>query len=522
MKRYAATGLVLLFGCRSVPPPPPPEAAPVAQRSVDAAPRETSSRANVRDDQLVPASAVEDQLRQPESVAAAMDSQPVSRRQDGLRIFGAQPLLRLEDAIVVALGRNPNLETVRAAEPAARAAYGVAEVYPYNPQFQTQVLPYTRDRNGNDAPVSQQHAIVETFELKPQQPFREQSAGAALNQVRWNIQQAELQTIAQSERLYFAALYQRDLRDAAFALVQLNRQLVAVLRRRYTAGQAVQSEVALADVETASAERQAELAEANYQTALFSLRTFLALDPEAPLELEPDWSTWRWRCAGDALCRPACRSDGQMEAGAPPLDAMTVRQLAANRPDVMAARAAADAAQANLRLACAARVPNLQVGPLYERDDAATEFWGVQGQIDLPVVNSGKPLVRQRELELRQQAITAEQLESQAVNEATAAIARYERARMLWERSRLDAAAPIADALRPFEDQFEAGQIDLLSVLAVRTSVIQSRRSILDLLNELAQAGADVTLTTGLLPDELIIRCVIPEAPPKPEALPPP
>src|SRR4029079_11355400 len=155
-------------------------------------------------------------------------------------------------------------------------------------------------------------------------------------------------------------------------------------------------DVALADVEAASAQRQADLAEANYQAALFNLRTQLALDADAPVELEPNWSNWRWLPAGDAFAPSACLPAGQAASLSSSPDPVAVRQLVASRPDVMAARAASQAALANLRMAHAARVPPLQIGPLYERDDAATEFWGVQGQIDIPIVNSGKPLVRQR------------------------------------------------------------------------------------------------------------------------------
>ena len=53
------------------------------------------------------------------------------------------------------------------------------------------------------------------LELAHQQRYREASAQAALNQVRWNIVAAELTNTATTEKLYFTALYQRDLRDLA-------------------------------------------------------------------------------------------------------------------------------------------------------------------------------------------------------------------------------------------------------------------------------------------------------------------
>ena len=106
--------------------------------------------------------------------------------------------------------------------------------------------------------------------------------------------------------------------------------------------------------------------------------------------------------------------------------------------------------------------------------------------------------------ELRQQQIAAAQLENRAVLEARAAIQRYERARRLVEQSRGEFAQSIPEALKPFEDQFKAGQITLLQVFAARATLVQSRQSFLDLLNELALAAADVTQATGLPPQQLM------------------
>ncbi len=89
----------------------------------------------------------------------------------------ASDLLTLDDAIAVSLDRNPTLIAVRASEPVAHAAFHVAETYPWNPQFQTQVAPYSRDRDGNDGAVSQQHVIVQTFELGGQRRFRRGGGG---------------------------------------------------------------------------------------------------------------------------------------------------------------------------------------------------------------------------------------------------------------------------------------------------------------------------------------------------------
>ena len=413
--------------------------------------------------------------------------------------------LSLEDAIATALEFNPDLVTMRAGEPVAHAAYHVAKTYPFNPQFQTQILPYTRDRNGNEASVDQQYAIVQTFELAHQKRFRTAAAAAGWQQTSNSIRAEELASIAQTTRSFFGAIYQRALRDQARSLATLNDNLIGVLQRRFEAGQANAADVTLVRLETQSLRRQAELAEANYQTALLNLMSYLNLDSTVPLELCGELPDEQWRPLESVLAGSEVESpDADDPEAVAEIDDAALQQLVASRPDVQAAWSAVEAARADLGLAEAARTPDLQIGPTYARDDAATEFWGLQAQIDIPAVNTGKPLVRQRVVELRRQEIAATQLETKAMAEARAAVQRYERARRLVAGARADFERPPADVLQPVENQFKAGQIGLLQVFAARTSLAQSHRSYLDLLNELAQAAADVTQATGIGPQELM------------------
>lgn len=424
--------------------------------------------------------------------------------------------LSLEGAIQLALERNPNLATVRASESVAHAAFHVAETYPWNPQFQTQVLPYSRDRNGNDGAVSQQHVVVQTFELGGQQHYRERSAAANWRQVSGTVRQAELSTAAQTTTLYFTALFQRELRDLNQTLAELNEQLVGVMQRRQKAGQANNADVELARLQAQTARRQQRLTESSYQTAYTNLLNQLNVTANIQFGLSNEWLQCRWRPIDEIILEvPALASAATLDQISEmnsnggsvltqPENESILRQIVVDRPDVASTRAGVSMAMENLRLAKAMRRPNLQIGPMWQRDDAATQFWGVQAQVDIPVVNTGKTLVSQRYAELRQQQITAQQLENRAVLEARAAITRYERSRVLVEQSRGESLRPLSESLQPFENQFKAGQINLLQVFAARASIVQSRQSYLDLWNELSLAVADVTLSTGLPPQLLM------------------
>ncbi len=427
----------------------------------------------------------------------------------------ARPPLRwsLGEAIQAALQRNLDVAVARSAVPVAHSAYHVASAHPYNPQFQMQVLPYTRGRSGSGAPVSQQYVVVHTFELAGQPRYRAGAAAARWEQTEHAARQAELAAVAQTERLYFAVLYERSRRDIERALAQLNDELVGVVERRMKAGQATSADVALARLQADSARRRERLRESQYRTALRKLQDYLNLPDRPRLELTDRWLEWEWRDFDTAMREAA---GGMPDHGGPSqgsdIDGWTadavLHWLVMARADVAAARASVAAAQQQLALARAMRTPNLQIGPMWQRDDAATEFWGVQGQFDIPVLNTGAPLVRQRQAELQQQLLIASQTETRAVREIEAARERYGRARRMVARFRPDMGRSMREALRPVTDQFEAGRLTLLDVYSARISYTQARQGFVDLVNEAAQAAADITAATGLPAQSLIRRPV--------------
>ena len=353
--------------------------------------------------------------------------------------------LSLDEAIEITLRQNPSLLVQRQSEAVSQAAVGVASTYPYNPSLQTVVLPYSVDLQGNSVPVQNSVAVMQTVELAHQQRHRTSAAHSDFSRTTWAIRQAETLQAAQTERLYFTAVYQRDLRNMSALLARVNDELIGVLDRRLSAGQSTPTDLALARIETRSARQQADLAAGAYQSALAELHTQLGLPQACGLEPEGDLAARRW------LPLPP---DSATEGSGPGDVFARVAALVANRPDVMAARAELAAAQANFDLARAAMVPNLVVGPSYERDNTGVLMLGLQAQMDLPIINSGKPLVRQRGAEICQKQVALEQLLVQARLEAEAALARYDRARVLLERTRGDFERSASQGRSPDRRQF--------------------------------------------------------------------
>jgi cobalt-zinc-cadmium efflux system outer membrane protein len=258
--------------------------------------------------------------------------------------------------------------------------------------------------------------------------------------------------------------------------------------------------VAIVRLDSRSTLNQARLAEANYQTALLDLRRQLNLPIDVPLEIAGNLADWQWLSPASGgwhtwrCTNPNLAGDGMNQ----------LSDLVAGRPDVMAARADLAAARANAELARASRRPNVQAGPYYERDDFGTTYLGFQAQSDVPLINTGTPLLRQREAEVNQRMAVWQQMQTRAQLEAQAAIDRYERARRIVAESSQDFRDTLPVELQRLEEQFKAGEVDIPRVFTARTSLIQLRRAHLDILNELAQAAANVSAATGVSAESLI------------------
>lgn len=430
---------------------------------------------------------------------ASSSSEPTNAPQS------ARPL-SLSDALATSLAENPDLITIRGTANVGSAAVDVAGVYPWNPFVQGQFFPngkpFLPGSPGNASGQSNYYIwVMQRFELAHQRQHREDSAIAALGQIRWNIQQAELLNVAQTERLFFTAVYQRQLRELAADAETLSDRLAGVIQRRFKAGLATSVQNINAQVAVRQTRRQRELADATYQAALLALRQQLGMPASTSLDLSGDLSQYDWFSVAAAACRVSgAESD---DFGDPQLLA---QEMVEGRPDVLASRSAIAMSQANLRLARAARVPDVQAGPIYDTADDGTRFIGLRLQRDIGIWNNGSALANQRMTEVQQQRLTYEQLKRRAGNEAAASIDRYERARHLAADAAQEASNNPPPELEQVLREFEAGNAEILDVVAVQNNLLQETRSYLDLLNEVAQSAALVTQTTAIPPERLFAQ----------------
>jgi cobalt-zinc-cadmium efflux system outer membrane protein len=191
---------------------------------------------------------------------------------------------------------------------------------------------------------------------------------------------------------------------------------------------------------------------------------------------------------------------GCMEAPMPPGEACALEQAALDqRADLRAHVAAVDEAQERLNLTVAGRWGNPAVGPAYQVNETSVRFVGVQAVVPLPLLNTHRGDIQQREAELSLANSELTQVEVQVQQDVQAAIARlgtalagvsiYETQVVPNLRTAIEGLNKII-ALNP-------GGVDVLKIVDLHRKLLRSRDGQLDAVWEAVQAQADLAGAVG-------------------------
>ena len=402
--------------------------------------------------------------------------------------------LSLEAALYGAITSNPDVVALRQNSVASPEAVEVARRFPttLNPTLWVDVRPYAGERiPGGIGPNGQYHgpginhkdalyyfSLRQPIELGHQTTHRYNIARAAYTQQQWNVVQAELTALVQTYRFFQTAAYRREKLRVAKGLSEFNERLLETLKRRLEAGQVPASAVSLATVEMRATEQLTEAAQQDYVTALTDLRIQLG-QPESAGTAEP---------LGEFV----------LPSYIPEIQDQALIDLALqSRPEIRSAQAGIAGSKAALCLAKAdARHSTPVVGPVYERDEQGTQFFGFVYITPIRVLNNGKPLVRQREADLMRSSTALDNVQRRVASQVTAAVVKWNGSNRLVRKT-AGLTDELAKAVDSLERQFEAGQADLTTLFQARQRLIQLENARLDATWAATQAQADLLLALG-------------------------
>lgn len=432
--------------------------------------------------------------------------QPISHQEvpiaEGEQTPEQHSVFSLQECVERGLSHNPDLVAIRETDAVGRAALGVAQRYPFNPYVQIQVTPYQAPPSGGPGITNHYVLMMQNLQLAHQQRYREEGAWATLDRTQWNIHQTELQTLTQTLRLYFIALHSRGVHHLSEETLKNHEMQLTTARTNQALGKITPADFAVIQVETNTARMQTQLLHTQSEAALREVKRHLGIPIESPFLLQGELVNYQWRkptawllSEGDFSTPEASHQTG--------MEANLIVEHAEIRPDVMLAHAEVEQARAGLSLAHAARTPDLQLGPYYQRSPNGTYFLGFRAQMDLPVNNNGRPLEQQRLAELHQRQVAWEQARERAKLEAHAAWERFELARSTLETFEQQELPELkADLLK--DNSVPASDAELARLIRRRNSIIQNQRLRLDLHNELAQAASNLVGATGIPIESLL------------------
>jgi cobalt-zinc-cadmium efflux system outer membrane protein len=391
--------------------------------------------------------------------------------------------ISLQAALYGAITSNPDLVSLRNNNIATPESVEVARRFPttLNPTLWVDVRPLVYERNPGHG-MDQKDALMyfsyrQPIELGHQTTYRHQIAKAAYNQQQWVVVQSEMLALVQTYRFFQTAAYRREKLRVAEELAAFNDRLLQSLRRRLEANQVQAADVVLAEVENEATRQLVEVARQDYANALTDLHNQIGA-PETAGTAQP---------LGEFV----------LPANIPPLDDQALIQLALqSRPEIHAARAAVAGACATVKLAKGDRIPTPVVGPIYERDEQGTQFFGFVYITPLPFLNNGKPLVIQREADYRRALVSLQQVEKRTVTQVKAAVAKWNAAnRLVSQTSGL--TGTLRAQVDRLEKLFDANQADLTKLLQGNQRLIQLENAQLDALWQATQAQADLLTALG-------------------------
>lgn len=507
MPRRRLLGRFLSAPAAEVPPAPARPRDDAALPTIPGAGRAPTAKAPLR--------SVDPQVRRAQSVPGAIGTvappDPNPGAGDGAA-FAPTPSeggrsLSLQAALYGALTGNPDLAVLRQGGNQANApseeAVEVARHFPstLNPTIWLDYRPITLIPNGtfgggspggsgntgsgashpkNYYSNGQGYLYLsyrQPLELGHQTTHRYNIAKAALNHQRWTVVQAELTALVQTYRFFQTAAYRREKLRVAQELSEFNDRLIQTLQRRLAANQGLAADVTLAKVESRATRQLAKAARQDYMTALTDLRNQIGA-PESAGTAEP-------------------LGEFTLPSYIPPIDEdAMIREALQGRPDIHAARAMVNGSCSSVKLARADVIPNPIVGPQYEQDEAGVQYIGFVYITPLPILNTGRPLVRQREAEHRRAVQALQRAEQRAVAQVRAAVAKWNGAKDLVDESS-GLTRELAAGVDSLERLFEAGQTDLTKLIQARQRLIQLENAQLDATWQATQAQADLLLALG-------------------------
>lgn len=376
------------------------------------------------------------------------------------------------DLVAIALRLNPDLVVSRTRRGLAEAALITAGTWP-NPELGLAI-------RGGSPGVTTDLDLLAALLRPGERGARKASAQAAQRETLAEVADEEWQVVAQVRVARVDLLSAIALRQAALDTADLSRRGASALAQRRALGDASDLDVATISAEAAAAERTLREATAAVASRTRALNRLLGLPGDLRLPVAG---------SGEPLAMIDAASVVPADLGPAVLT---------GRWDLVAAQAAYERAEHELRLAISKQYPALRIGPSASRDGEGTTIGGALA-LELPIFDRNQGGIRAAE-SLRDEARARFQAVMQrALADAGDAVAAVRNASA--EVTALDAdLMPVARRALDLADRaVQARNMGVIDYLAVRRLWLDAQRARLDAITTAlrAQIALDAAIGRG-------------------------
>jgi len=384
------------------------------------------------------------------------------------RAAGDVDRLTAERVVAIAAERSPLSRLGRAAVLEARGRTAAARAWTGDPTLEILREVTTPTEEGARTEVELTLPFGVGLERGPRITEAEAAEERDVHLASWSVERA----IAEGLRAYYALLAAEAQRDAATERVAIAADLARIADERFHAGDISRLESLVAVVERSRALADSSAATAEVSAARRALARALGLPPGSMFTLVGE--------LGDRTVLDAAIAGGSRGA----------------RSDVRAAEKELAAASAGRTLARRSVFPRLSLRASAEHDPTDdVALVGVAATLplfDRAQAARGEALGRHERAraELDERRATAE-------DDAAASIETYERAVASLREIETNALPRALEAALLAHEGYEAGKLELASLLLVRSIATETRRTHVDRLLTAALAGIEVALATG-------------------------
>ncbi len=369
--------------------------------------------------------------------------------------------LTVDEAVRLALQNNTALQAQQYTITVAEGELRQARTFPNNPRLEWEGRA-GRERNG----VSQD---ARTYTAKLSQEFplggkwrqRIQIAAAGLDRTRWDVTNAQRELVKEVKETFYRLVFLDEKRAFTDQAVDLAQQLLRLAEERYRVGESPQLDVNLARVEVQNVQRQRLEVLSQLTQARATLNRLLARPPEAPVTVS-----------------------GTLDAPPPPLEAEHLRQQALQqRPDLRSRTAALEAALSEVALAQAQRVPDIDVGVIFEREETGTDVrqtFGGSIALPLPLWNRNTGGIAAAQARTRVAELERTALEQVIATDVANIIAELQRLQTSLQLFRDTILPQSRENLELLRQAFTAGEIGIVPLVTEQRAFIAISNEYLD------------------------------------------